>query len=708
MHIFALMSRFLCYLRVRNNGLGWVKQSFPGHLEILTHRVMFASLCLIALSILAPHFTFAGLGPENCLLVINTDSESSKRIGNEYIQLRSIPSRNVIHLSGVPATDRINQTQFVDKILKPILDELDKRQLDKQINCIIYSTGFPTSVNFSAWMKDLDRKPTKIETPIGSITSLTYLFRHCLVGSPGIVGLESNAYARRSVQVVLNLPFVSRDSMDRFIAAKKLYDEKAWDDAHREFGELLKEQPYQYGLAYWQCRCLAQADDKAGATKAMLDAVKRGWSFKQFSESDPELDALQDYAPFKSALKAIQEPYWTLTSPISFNSRVAWGPNGLPEKLPASGNAYLLCSMLGVSSGAEAKINTDQEILNYLRRSAKADNTNPKGIFVFADHKDVRSRTREPNFAAAITALDKLGFESEIITSRLPKNDKPILGATIGSAKFNWKSVGKFQPGGIGDNLTSFGGRFDARNSQTTLAEFMRYGAAGASGTVVEPFAIQHKFPLPLIHAYYAQGFSLAESFYMSLAGPFQTLVVGDPLCQPFAKCVKIRVEGVNPNAEVTGKVAFKLQLDQSEAKVGAVVFYFDGKKIGNLKSGNFTLDTSQHPDGYHELRFVTVASDATQAQSRFVLPLIFDNTERKAEVSAETSGDTVEISANAPGADSIEIVCQGVTLKTLAGPEGKSSIPKHSLGSGEVSIQAIAKYGDRSVASVPQKVEIP
>ena len=51
--------------------------------------------------VLLPLTAFAGGGPENVLLVVNANSDSSKMIANWYIHGRGIPARNLVYLDGV-------------------------------------------------------------------------------------------------------------------------------------------------------------------------------------------------------------------------------------------------------------------------------------------------------------------------------------------------------------------------------------------------------------------------------------------------------------------------------------------------------------------------------------------------------------------------------------------------------------------------------
>jgi hypothetical protein len=150
---------------------------------------------------------------------------------------------------------------------------------------------------------------------------------------------------------------------------------------------------------------------------------------------------------------------------------------------------------------------------------------------------DIRSRTREWGFAAAARLLEEAGVAAVVEEGVLPRNRSDIAGAMVGTANFDFAGSGsRILPGAICEHLTSCGGVLTWSDFQTPLTEWLRDGAAGASGTVTEPLAMQAKFPYPFIHVHYARGATLAEAFYQSVAAPYQLLIVGDPLCRPWAK----------------------------------------------------------------------------------------------------------------------------------------------------------------------------
>ena len=61
----------------------------------------------------------AGGGPENVLLVVNANSESSKTIANHYIELRKIPPTNVLYLDWTGNLEMGSAENLRNKILTP-------------------------------------------------------------------------------------------------------------------------------------------------------------------------------------------------------------------------------------------------------------------------------------------------------------------------------------------------------------------------------------------------------------------------------------------------------------------------------------------------------------------------------------------------------------------------------------------------------------
>src|SRR5262249_54432683 len=147
---------------------------------------------------------------------------------------------------------------------------------------------------------------------------------------------------------------------------------------------------------------------------------------------------------------------------------------------------------------------------------------------------------------------------------------------------FNWGTSGSsIRPGAICEHFTSFGGDFDPQASQTPMSAFITNGAAGTSGTVNEPFAFQNKFPHAMIQVHYARGSSLAEAFYQSVYAPYQLLVVGDPLCRPWANIPQVQVDGVSAGDTLKGTVTLHPSATLPHGgTVDRFEFYLDGLRI--------------------------------------------------------------------------------------------------------------------------------
>jgi uncharacterized protein (TIGR03790 family) len=93
----------------------------------------------------------------------------------------------------------------------------------------------------------------------------------------------------------------------------------------------------------------------------------------------------------------------------------------------------------------------------------------------------------------------------------------------------------RYLPGAIADHLTSSGGVMSGSN-QMNIMEWLKAGATGSYGAVVEPCNFPAKFSNPaLILYFYLRGSSLIEAYWKSVSEPGQGIFVGEPLAKPFA-----------------------------------------------------------------------------------------------------------------------------------------------------------------------------
>ena len=409
-------------------------------------------------------------------------------------------------------------------------------------------------------------------------------------------------------------------------------------------------------------------------------------------------------------------------STVGFRGWYGWGPQG--QLLESGGSSYLLSTMLAVTSG---RGNSIPEVIGYLNRSAAADGTQPKGTIYYLRHGDVRSTTRQGGFAAAVADLRKLGVAAEIVDATVPKDKADVQGAMLGSADIRWTdSKSTILPGAIIDNLTSFGGVLSAGAGQTPLTDFLRYGAAGSSGTVCEPFAIQNKFPVPAIQVHYARGCSLAEAFYQSVWGPYQLLIVGDPLCRPWARIPTVQVSGVEAGATVHGRLILKPTAGAAakSATAGSVAkgtdvdrfeLFAGGLRVARCTTGGtLELDTAPLADGNLELRVVGIESGPIESQGEVIMNVTVDNHGLSCDWHASPmklrSGMRLHISAKAPGTERITFFRDSREIGRLTGPDGDLIIETDNMGTGPVLLRAVAKATDPTkgyVVGKPITVEI-
>ncbi|MGO8691396.1 MAG: hypothetical protein ACLQLG_17370 [Thermoguttaceae bacterium] len=378
------------------------------------------------------------------------------------------------------------------------------------------------------------------------------------------------------------------------------------------------------------------------------------------------------------------------------------------------GVQYMLSVMLGVTSG---RGNSLAEVLAYLRRSAAADGAHPKGTIYYCRNRDIRSLVRQAGFPDAVRALEALGVSATIVEGVLPSHEDDVQGLMTGVAAFDWKGCAStILPGAICEHFTSFGGVMSAGASQTPLSEFLRYGAAGASGTVAEPYAKAEKFPHPMLQVHYARGCTLAEAFYQSVCGPYQLLIVGDPLCRPWANIPKVTVAGLPADAALTGTLALEPAATfPRQASADHFELFVDGVRTLRCLPGQpLELDTASMADGYHELRVVAVEAGPIRSQGRWIQLVKTANYGRTIEVSASPPhtvrpGGPLAITAHAPGCAMIAVFEGNRVVGKIAGPQGRVEIDPHSLGSGPVCLRVmgLSPTARNNVVARPLELEV-
>ena len=557
----------------------------------------------------------ADVGPENTVLVVNPASADSVRIAKFYARERGIHPNNVVELVGVPDLRRVGVKTFQFSILRPIIKQIEQRGLGRQVRLIAYSAGFPTEINIAEHCEELQGATNrKIFTPVASLNGATFHFTHVLRDKITYLQPGSNFYARGPMERSFGNPF-ARDPGD-FDDAKLAHQTGDFKRSADLYRSLLKRNPDQHPPGnLGRSQRHRRRSNRPGDT-GPVDRRPRRLVVTPLRRSGSRPSPRCCVAP----ASARSSPRCPTGSPIGNppldSSAIASGPPTASPPASAEGYNYLLSACLAVTGPGAM---TADEAITQLQRSIDADGHRPDGKFLFAQTGDVRTTTRLPGFGTAVKALALAGHRAEIVPAAVPQNQPNLAGVMLGTAKFDWSSSGStLAPGAIAENLTSFGGAFD-QTGQTTLLEMLRAGAALSSGTVTEPYALQFKFPHPMMHASYASGLTAIEAMYSQVQSPYQLLIVGDPLCSPFKANRSIQAVG-RPAGD--GSIEITVGLESPGKPLVHFEIHIDGTLrvvepfAQSTDQINLTCKIEHAGGGEHDIRVVLVAGDL--AQSRY------------------------------------------------------------------------------------------
>lgn len=656
-------------------------------------------------------FSYAGGGPENVFLVVNVEHDSSKLIANHYASWREIPSSNILYLRGIPNKEILGITQFRKRILAPILGAIRKRKLTEQIDCIVYSDGFPTTI--SLWAdstRDKSRKYPKHFKGQGSINSLTYFAEQVMQEQFEYWKLNSNRYMRVPLPFVFSNPFVGKTQVE-LVSAEKSYQKGDFDLAVKGYKKIIRQEPDQALTYLLLARGLARLGKAEQALIALETSVKKGWPMSEVLERDSALGKLRKNPRFFIAKQRIPENIDGHLPTVEFRHSDRWATNGLLNTTKANGQRYYLSTVLATTRD---RGNSVKEVLAYLRKSVDVEATRPKGIFYFSKTSDIRTKVRVPQIPFAKKALEHEGYKIKIIDSWAPENRNDILGLTFGIARHDWSKTGSsILPGAICDRLTSAGGVI-RKCPQTPLTLDLARGASGSSGTVIEPFAIPAKFPHALIHAHYVRGASLAEAYYQSVYAPYQLLIVGDALCQPWAKKIEFDLTGIQSGDHVTSRRTISLtEQEKLASTVSHWRVYLDGRLQKILKADeNYVLSPAALAAGYHELRAVVIDTRAVASQTRKILSFTVSKqvgslTLKRIGTLGLTLESKIRVHAQASVKVPIHVLHHQRLLGVIKPPQSTLILNAIDLGEGPVTLRAKATIRGQRVLSPPLQFQI-
>ena len=168
-------------------------------------------------------------------------------------------------------------------------------------------------------------------------------------------------------------------------------------------------------------------------------------------------------------------------------------------------------------------------------RGVSADFSKPEGSAYLVVTGDRARDTRAPLFDSTQRTFG-YRLPTYIVNAAGIRDKENVLFYFTGSKNVPYLDTVEFMPGAIADHLTSHGGRLNGSDQMNAL-EWLKAGATGSYGTVVEPCNFPQKFPNPkvLLHHYLA-GDTLLEAYWKSVVWPGQGIFIGEPLSAPFAR----------------------------------------------------------------------------------------------------------------------------------------------------------------------------
>lgn len=175
------------------------------------------------------------------------------------------------------------------------------------------------------------------------------------------------------------------------------------------------------------------------------------------------------------------------------------------------------------------------EATNLIARGMAADGSQPAANTYLVSTTDTNRNVRASAFNSTVTTVSPF-IKAEVAYTNALISKTDVMFYFTGVSTVASLSTNKFLPGAVADHLTSYGGML-TNSYQMSSLEWLKAGATGSYGTVVEPCNYTQKFPNPkVMMQHYLAGETLMESYWKSVAWPGEGVFIGEPLARPFSK----------------------------------------------------------------------------------------------------------------------------------------------------------------------------
>jgi len=183
------------------------------------------------------------------------------------------------------------------------------------------------------------------------------------------------------------------------------------------------------------------------------------------------------------------------------------------------------------------------------------------------------------------------GIDGSIVMADSIMGKTDVLFYVQGLASVPNLGTNTYLPGAVADHLTSYGGQVPT-SGQMSCFEFIKAGATGSFGTVVEPFAFQQKFPDPrVLIPRYVGGNTLVEAYWKSVSSPGMGLFIGEPLARPFGNGFRTHYEGGALSIETTTMIPGRMYvIEAGDSETGPFTPVMSGLSVTKYQKKTFTI----------------------------------------------------------------------------------------------------------------------